>query len=264
MSYKPSAVRRDLTTKITVPGYVTSYGNVARGNVPLDRTKVDPVPNIESATNKELDPTGALPLPPCPKCGHVELSTKQSSWSGRAFASLAGFLTPEECRKIESMAGDLRRGTIGHDNSETLDNEIRRSDISWIEGSEANAWLFERLWAAIGTANENLFKYDIQWLEPLQFSVYRADDQGGYAPHYDWGNDARGIRKLSFSIQLTDDKAYTGGDLVIWAGHPEPVVADRTIGSITVFPSWMLHTVTPMEQGVRKSLVGWFEGPVHF
>ena len=282
IQYKPSAVRRELTSGSKVGSYTTSWGNKATGeefargfiedrarkleNFGVPALREEGVKNAPGKTAHSHDSSNdsGLPFPPCPECGHVIHSSHQAKWSGRAFASMKGFLTPEECKRLESLAGDLRRGTIGHDNNQNLDNDIRRADIGWIEASEASAWLYERLWSAIPQVNERLFNYDIQWLEPLQYSVYRADDHGGYAPHYDWGNDARGIRKLSFSIQLTEDKAYTGGDLVIWAGHPDPVVADREIGTITVFPSWMLHTVTPVEQGVRKSLVGWFEGPVYF
>ena len=32
-------------------------------------------------------------------------------------------------------------------------------------------------------------------------------------------------------------------------------------GTIVVFPSLLLHTVTPMTKGIRHSLVQWFSGP---
>ena len=33
-------------------------------------------------------------------------------------------------------------------------------------------------------------------------------------------------------------------------------------GEIFVFPSWMLHRVTPVTKGKRKVIVGWGLGPV--
>ena len=35
----------------------------------------------------------------------------------------------------------------------------------------------------------------------------------------------------------------------------------RKKGSILIFPSFVEHRVTPVTKGVRKSLVGWYEGP---
>ena len=37
--------------------------------------------------------------------------------------------------------------------------------------------------------------------------------------------------------------------------------ADKKIGSLTIFNSMILHEVTPVTTGIRKSLVGWAIGP---
>jgi len=42
---------------------------------------------------------------------------------------------------------------------------------------------------------------------------------------------------------------------------PEPIVAPRGQGSVTFFPSMLLHRVTPITKGHRYSLVGWAAGP---
>ena len=205
----------------------------------------------------------AFLLPACSSCGHQMPSTTQTSF-GRDWAAMDGFLTPEEINSLQSLVAD---GVIAPAlvDSKGLDkSHLRRSDVGWINGQGASSWLFERLWAAVGEANHHIFHYDIQFLEPLQYTIYRAEQDGFYSKHYDWGTGDAGMRKISFSLQLSDDFEYSGGDVLLYTGDLEPVPIPRKKGTICVFPSWMLHEVTPVTQGVRKSLVGWFQGPVHF
>ena len=67
-------------------------------------------------------------------------------------------------------------------------------------------------------------------------------------------------RKISLSLQLTDPSCYRGCDLVLEAGDG-PYSAERTRGTLIAFPSYVLHRVTPIESGIRKSLVIWVAGP---
>ena len=64
------------------------------------------------------------------------------------------------------------------------------------------------------------------------------------------------FRKISFSLQLNDPLEYTGGDLVV-----NSKVIGRQRGSITFFNSFVSHSVTPVQSGVRRALVGWIIGP---
>ena len=203
-----------------------------------------------------------LLLPACSHCGASNPSTFQKTFSDRRWASLDGFMSSMECLQLESLRGDTQPAQVGHTN--VVAEQLRVSDIAWIERTADSEWLYARLWSACEAANLRFFGYDIQFIEPLQYSVYRAESSGFYCGHYDWSASEVGIRKLSFTIQLSDPMEYAGGDLVLYTGEGEPVVAPKTQGSITVFPSWMYHEVTPVTQGVRRSLVGWFQGPVHF
>jgi PKHD-type hydroxylase len=61
-------------------------------------------------------------------------------------------------------------------------------------------------------------------------------------------------------LQLSDPSEYDGGDLELFIA-PNPTVATRKKGLIYIFPSWVLHRVTPVTRGIRKSLVIWITGP---
>ena len=75
----------------------------------------------------------------------------------------------------------------------------------------------------------------------------------------DLEEDSVFTRKLSFTMQLSDSNDYEGGDLVLYPGGPE-IIADRSKGAITIFPSYVLHEVKPVTKGSRCSLVVWFRG----
>jgi len=70
-------------------------------------------------------------------------------------------------------------------------------------------------------------------------------------------------RKLSATVQLTDESKYKGGELLFkdLKGKNEPEILTNKVfkkkGTIVVFPSYMLHKVTPVTQGIRHSLVLW-------
>ena len=61
-------------------------------------------------------------------------------------------------------------------------------------------------------------------------------------------------------LQLTDTANYEGGNLQIRVGG-DPQTVRKQRGLIAVFPSYVLHQVTPVTQGNRQSLVAWISGP---
>ena len=67
-------------------------------------------------------------------------------------------------------------------------------------------------------------------------------------------------RKLTLSLQLSDGSAYEGCDLEARAAYPTDV-APRERGTLVAFRANVLHRVTPITRGVRKSLVIWAAGP---
>ena len=69
------------------------------------------------------------------------------------------------------------------------------------------------------------------------------------------------VRKLSFVYQLTDSDEYEGGNLVFYDDNGNKSIAPRIRGSIILFDSRTRHEVTEVTKGVRKSLVGWVNGP---
>ena len=69
------------------------------------------------------------------------------------------------------------------------------------------------------------------------------------------------MRKLSFTIQLSDPEDYEGGELEFECGNSDPFSGPNKKGTIIVFDSRVKHRVCEVKSGVRRSLVGWVVGP---
>jgi len=139
------------------------------------------------------------------------------------------------------------------------DANLRRSRIVFLSQEQKHAWLYQRLWAAVQVCNPQCFDVDVVGVENnVQVARYDSAESGFYDWHYDFG-PARPTRKLSISIQLSSSEDYDGGDLELLYGNV-PKQLDRTRGAFIIFPSFMLHRVTPVTRGTRWSLVAWIVG----
>jgi len=138
----------------------------------------------------------------------------------------------------------------------------RITDVSWLERNGQTHWLFSRLEQVVQQLNGQYYKYDIykDLRERLQYTVYESSQGGHYNWHVDHGALGVDPRKLSISVQLSDPSAYQGCDLELNFGD-DSVPAPRARGTVIVFSSYVLHRVTPIIAGVRKSLVAWVSGP---
>jgi|TARA_A100001515_G_scaffold125328_1_gene110062 PKHD-type hydroxylase len=142
-------------------------------------------------------------------------------------------------------------------------DDIRSSQIRWIPQNEEWWWLYNKLSDMIVTANNELWKFDLHSMpEQIQFTEYYATENGHYTWHQDIGPGILSKRKISITVQLSDPSEYDGGVLEMWQGGPQDsaVKAYKGAGSVFIFPSYMMHRVTPVTRGVRKSFVLWVGG----
>ena len=68
-------------------------------------------------------------------------------------------------------------------------------------------------------------------------------------------------RKLSFSLQLSNENDYEGGELQFLTDENISYYAPKKRGTLVIFDSRSRHRVTKVRSGVRRSLVGWVNGP---
>ena len=175
--------------------------------------------------------------------------------------------TKEECEKILKQNEKLYpiKSTIGAgENEGTYDPSIRAVDTYNIELTEETEWIFKKIAAAVGQANAEYYRYNLLGItHALQLLHYKSEENGHYDWHMDCGEGMSATRKISLSIPLTDRAAYEGGDLEINNNGVQIKATDEQ-GSITFFPSYLPHRVTPVTKGERWVIVVWVHGPDRF
>lgn len=169
--------------------------------------------------------------------------------------------TESEIIKIREYGDSLPKQkavTGGGGDNGVVESDYRISEISWIPQNNDAAWIYNKISDYAIIANREMWNFDIWgYLDDLQYTVYYGN--GG---HYDWHADLgpdMSNRKLSAVLQLSDSGEYEGGTLEINIGS-QVLEVPKQLGLITFFPSFLLHRVTPLTSGVRKSLVTWLCG----
>jgi PKHD-type hydroxylase len=159
----------------------------------------------------------------------------------------------------------------------------RSTKVSFIP---ENHWISGFVMHYAFMANNLNYHYDLTGIDSgaLQYGIYGVND------HYDWHSDydltimgqfpvnnnhgvnkerieavqassSEFVRKLSFSLQLTEEYQYEGGDLQIMERDGTTHSMPREKGTIIFFDSRIVHRVTPVTKGERRSIVGWITGP---
>ena len=168
-----------------------------------------------------------------------------------------------------------------------LNKEKRNSKNTWIPTTH---WIAGFLWHYVSKANRDNFLYDLSHIdgESMQYTRY------GEGEYYKWHNDAgigifykpqmievvgektiddqdvqrdylnkqtELVRKLSFTLQLSDPDDYEGGNVELINEANENYIAPRERGTMILFDSRTQHRVNKVTKGTRRSIVGWVLGP---
>lgn len=183
----------------------------------------------------------------------------------------------------DNFDSQLQDSRVGSGNYGTVDVDKRNARNAWVS---TDHWVAGFIWHYVQRVNRENFLYDLTNIdgESLQYTVYREGE------YYGWHNDAgiqtyykpqsasnrapgseimndfvnencERVRKLSFSLLLSNPETYEGGNLQLLAEDGKSYFAPRQRGTIILFDSRTQHRVQKVTKGVRKSLVGWTVGP---
>ena len=173
------------------------------------------------------------------------------------FDHLPGAFSPAELDRLEDYCDRLllAEATLG---GRRQAEQMRVTRLAEIRPEPPIHWFYERMAAGVQAMNRH-YGFELSGFhEALQFMVYHHHDGGHFGWHMDVG--PRTPRKLSLTLQLTDPSRYQGGDLQFFTGDMVRA-APRDRGMLIAFPSYMVHQVTPVTAGTRKSIVAWVSGP---
>ena len=179
-------------------------------------------------------------------------------------------LSEDEVDQIIRLASELPEGETASTLGENDGGSTRTSKIKWLPDTPNGEfeWLYERMVSLSVEANTALWDFDLRTsLEAIQYTEYYACEEGHYDWHQDIGEGALpSKRKISITIQLSDSDDYEGGDLEICTGSngsgqlDNNIICERGKGVGVLFPSYMMHRVSPVTKGLRRSLVLWVGG----
>ncbi|MDX5403326.1 MAG: 2OG-Fe(II) oxygenase [Rhodobacterales bacterium] len=173
----------------------------------------------------------------------------------------AAAFSAEECDRIVAIA-EVAPSRDARLVGQMQDHNLRRADLVWLDDVPGCDWVMDRIIDVVRAANRDVFNFDLQsFSESAQVARYDAAREG----HFDWHSDigdgplAR-QRKLTMVVQLSAPQDYDNGLLEVMPSS-HVVQASTARGDATIFPSFMLHRVTPVTRGQRRSLTIWAHGP---
>ena len=171
------------------------------------------------------------------------------------FVSYNNVFTKEECNEIINICNNYIE-------NHTSNIEINMK-MCYLLPNEKNNFIYDRIRKLVIETNMNIWNYNLyDFGEPIKFLEYNEKYNSQLKVHNDIGN-VRGwesFRKLTIILQLTDENTYEDCNLMIQNGD-KLVTTNKKQGSIIIFPSFMMHQVTPIKKGIRNSLVLWAYGP---
>ena len=183
------------------------------------------------------------------------------------------FLDKEFLKYLDSLHNNIvenvpiEKARVGFEKSAREDDKHRVTQLRWL--NKTTPELYENARGMvdhyINQANMDWFGFDLSGI--CRYIQHTEYNKGSF---YEWHQDSflgeatQGIyeRKLSFTVQLSDSDAYTGGDLEFTDIDSTPELKEklRQKGTVIVFPSFLQHRVTEITEGQRHALVGWREG----
>lgn len=175
-------------------------------------------------------------------------------FSGEEIDKMTALFSKDELRQADLIGG-------------SIDESTRISKVKFYYPEEETSWIFDKLNEVIDLNNQVIWDFDLNGYENFQYTEYHAEQGGKYDFHADIDyTDRRAVtdpqtRKLSLTLVLNEPGVdFEGGEFQILIGS-KPVTLPQAKGMVLLFPSWIIHRVTPVTKGVRKSIVVWVTGP---
>lgn len=179
-----------------------------------------------------------------------------------------GAFNDEDIKTILNHCNSLEKenATIIGTNDAKETEKTRVSTIKFVKKDDHTSWIFDKFNAVIEGLNERFYNYNLNGYDSFQYTEYDCEKLGKYDWHQDMlhGSNTLGYtRKLSLVMNLTEPgEDYEGGRFQFNVGREEePETIHFPKGRIVAFPSYMIHRVTPVMRGIRKSIVIWVLGP---
>ena len=171
-------------------------------------------------------------------------------------------LTPEQITKLRALIDEspFETGdrTVGQRGRRVKDNMQMAPDAEYLDAIQKMV-----LQALVSNLAFRAAAMPRKFVLPI---VSRYKPGMAYGVHIDnaiMGQRVGGLERsdLSYTLFLTDPAEYDGGELTLHSPYGEQRIK-LAPGSLFLYPSTMLHLVSPVTRGERVAVVGWIESIV--
>mmetsp|Transcript_34339 Transcript_34339/g.67642 ORF Transcript_34339/g.67642 Transcript_34339/m.67642 type:complete len:334 (-) Transcript_34339:2678-3679(-) len=202
------------------------------------------------------------------------------SFQNPRIVPLQNILRPKDCQFVirEGSKQKFRSGRVINPKPEHKDDKAwtdeegaqlkttRVVELSVLDRTDPKwRWLYQRVLKSVNNLNDRYWhekiptNVDSEMFESLQFYIYNSSTSGHYSWHSDTGIEGlTARRRLSVVLIIGDPNTYEGGDFQIQASAKTTTILAEQ-GMMYVFPSYVLHRVTPVTKGVRYVAVSWIQ-----
>ena len=193
---------------------------------------------------------------------------------------IPNFLSPEKCDELIKDIVESEQNVVGCVGDEKGENaiipEIRKTEEWYLCNQPDNEfrpdetnkdwkWLQDKMFQMANLVNDKVFHFDINGCDN-ELNLIKYHHGGFYGWHTDFNAGTCSIRKLVGIIQLTDPSEYEGGDVQFGIQDKDTkewYTMNKLKGSLTLFPAFLSHNVTPVTDGTRYVIQELFVG-AHF
>lgn len=192
------------------------------------------------------------------------LMNPQKPYGIEDYAYWEGFLSDDDIRFLtyhKSLQESETAQIGGQENEGIEDLHYRRTNVGWLDFTPENQHIWNKLSEVVAEVNRRFFQINLTgFYEPLQLCEYSASYEGHFGWHMDATHKGTNVpRKLSMVLMLSDPSEYEGGELQVKTSDKD-ITLEMKQGRAWFFPSYMLHRVTPVTKGLRKTAVLWVGG----
>ena len=208
-----------------------------------------PLPSAQTVAGKSQIELGHLVMAP-PQPLRVTLSSNPALAQARVIENV---FTAAQCEQIIAIGTKRPREDA---RVQSYGSSARIGHVAWIDPGADTFWIYQRLATVVAWVNQ-AFRFELLgFSDALQYTVYGAGHKFDW--HVDIGAGAASNRKLSLTVQLSDESAYEGGALQFISAPERDMPKLR--GAAILFPAYLAHRVSDVTSGVRCSIVGWAAG----
>jgi PKHD-type hydroxylase len=169
------------------------------------------------------------------------------------------FYSLDQCQSIaEKLATEKEIGL----NDAPAGRTIKTAQVDLVAWKNAREYLGE-LEDAVALVNQQMFGFEIYKMSPFEcvnFNQYHDSEQGEYSWHKDSIKNELYDYKLTVIANISTE-AYRGGHFELFLNEPLHIKEFDEPGCVIVIPSYTQHRVTPVTNGVRKTVSFWIRGP---